>query len=196
MFKISCFYKLGFYLLSMLFFIAIVAILGTSIPVCLDGSFVGFKYLFTEIGTIVPIVSTILFLYILIFLSFIRTRMRSTKMGPSTIVKIENVSADTMSFVASYFFPLVSFSVNEKWRHFIVLVLLFILIGLIYIKSNIYYLNPTLIVFGYKIYRVEWRIAGHKGTENNIVISRCDLSVNDNFKFIRIDHTTLYAVKS
>lgn len=121
--------------------------------------------------------------------------MMSTKIGPAKIVKIDNVSVDTMSFVASYFFPLVSFSVNDKWRHLLVLVLLFILIGMIYIKSNIYYLNPTLVILGYKIYQVEWKMSGCHNVSKSIVISRKKLDINDSFGYLSIDSETLYVVK-
>lgn len=189
------FYKIGFYFLSMFFFLLIVAILGTSIPCYFekDWQFVGLGYIFSNIGTIVPLICSICFLYIAVFIIVLREKLKGTLMGPIKVKEMRSINSELMSFVASYFIPLVSFSVDEKWRHLIVLILLFAIIGWIYIKSDTYYLNPTLIVMGFKIYQIEGDIAGC-GTVKVVVITREDLSKKCSLRYIPIDSNTYYGV--
>ena len=99
-----------------------------------------------------------------------------------------------MSFFASYCFPLISFSICDSWRHVGTLGILFVLIGIIYVTANFYYYNPTLLILGFRVYRITGTIAG-AGTINKIVIVRSDISIGDKLKYIPIDNTTYYAIK-
>ncbi len=96
-----------------------------------------------------------------------------------------------MTFVGSYFLPLVSFSIAEKWQHFVVLILLFSLIGVIYIKSDVYFTNPTLSLLGYRVYRVKGQYMG-EGVEK-IIIIRSKLKKDDQISYIPIDDNTYFA---
>lgn len=96
-----------------------------------------------------------------------------------------------MTFVGSYFLPLVSFSIAEKWQHFVVLIILFIIIGVIYIKSDIYFTNPTLSMLGYRVYRVKGQYLGED--VEKIIIIQSKLKKNDKISYIPIDDNTYYA---
>jgi hypothetical protein len=61
---------------------------------------------------------------------------------------------DHLTFLSTYIIPLITFNLNEP-RSFIVVISLLLMIGVIYLKSNLYYLNPTLLLFGYKIYKAK-----------------------------------------
>lgn len=70
------------------------------------------------------------------------------------IKQISRPDDTVLSYVMTYVIPLVSGegSSNEV---FIVNFLLFILIGYIYIRLNLIYLNPLWAIFGYTIYKME-----------------------------------------
>ncbi len=190
----SVFAKIGFYLLSMVFFLIIVLFLGTDIPVYFgrDWKFAGYEVLCSK-GVLIPIICSLLLLYVALFLYRLNHANKGTRLGPIKVVQVANIHTEIMSFVASYFFPLVSFDNSAKWKHLVVLFGLFVLIGCIYIKSNIYYCNPTLSIMGYHVYNV-------KGNNSNIsldvvVITRDTLREGDSFKYISIDNTTWFGFK-
>ena len=131
-------YKVGFYLLSMEFFLVIVMILGTSIPVYFgsDWVFMGWDVVFSK-GVVIPVISIIFILLSVFFCLWLYKWNKGSRIGVVTDTKFENVSSNVMSFVASYFFPLVSFNLGTTWRHIVVLALLFVIIGIIYVKADI-----------------------------------------------------------
>lgn len=188
--------KIGFYLLSMVFFLLIVCILSWDVPISFaEGSqFVGFKAIFTTKGILIPLICSVLLLYVAGFLLWLRYFTKGTRIGPIEISNLDNENSEVMSFVASYFFPLVSFNVGGSWRHVVVLFLLFVLIGLIYIKSNLYYCNPTLSIFGFHVYKVNGRTSSRKSFCKTVITFR-KISSSDKFKYISIDDNTCFAFK-
>lgn len=79
----------------------------------------------------------------------------------SKITPVENISVENLSYIMSYIIPLIS-NLESK-RILIINLLLFIIIAIIYIKNNLVYLNISLMVLGYSIYR---------NNSNEILISK------------------------
>lgn len=186
---------MGFYLLSMLFFLIIVMILGTDIPVYFgsDWEFIGWG-VFLQQGVVIPIICSLLICASLLFCLWLFQWNNGSKLGPVTEATYKNVSGDVMSFVASYFFPLVSFNLGSTWQHAVVLAFLFILIGAIYIRADIYYCNPTLMLLGFRVYEAEGRV-NKNGSYKQVVISWGKISDGDDIKYIPIDDKTSFAYK-
>lgn len=188
-------YKAGFYLLSMVFFLIIVMILGTNIPVYFGPNwvFLGWETVFSK-GVIIPAVCIILFFMTVVFCYRLYKWSKGSRLGVVTDTEYVNVSSDVMSFVASYFFPLVSFNIGTTWRHVAVLGLLFILIGVIYVKADIYYCNPTLLLLGFRVYKVTGK---HEKPDdfNKTIIVWGRMKDGEKFKYIPIDENTCFAYK-
>lgn len=186
---------MGFYLLSMVFFLIIVLILGTNIPVYFgsDWEFIGWE-VFLRLGVIIPIICVLLIFFSLLFYLWLLQWNKGSKLGPVTKATYKNVSGDVMSFVASYFFPIVSFNLGATWQHAVVLAFLFVLIGAIYIKADIYYCNPTLMLLGFRVYDAEGLLNKNVGYKQ-VVISWGKLSDGDDIKYIPIDDKTSFAYK-
>lgn len=68
-------------------------------------------------------------------------------------MEISPESDSLMNYVVTYFTPLLSFDLNDT-KSVMMNVLLFLLIGLMYVGSSATYLNPFLGVFGFKIFGV------------------------------------------
>ncbi len=187
--------KVGFYLLSMVFFLVIVMILGTDIPVYFgdDWEFVGW-HVFLKKGLLIPLLCTLLLIVSLLFCLWLYKWNKGSRLGPVTETSFENVSGDVMSFVASYFFPLVSFNLIATWQHAVVLLILFVLIGMIYVQADIYYYNPTLMIMGFRVYKVTGKFGKGKDFQQTI-ISWGTLKDGDIFKYIPIDTNTSFAYK-
>lgn len=193
--KLGVHKKICFYLLSMVLFFIIVTILGTDIPVCFDddAKFIGVRSCLTNKGILIPFVCIVALIYATLFALYLRHRIKGTKIGPITIINIENVNNDILAFVGTYFIPLVSFSLADNWQHLVVLCLLFIVIGIIYIRADIYYTNPTLLLLGYRVYKIEGEWNGVNIIK--IVISHGELQKDDIIRYIPIDDNTYYVKK-
>ena len=137
----------------------------------------------------------VLFIATIFYIYLHSVKSKGTLLGPISISEAKNINFDIMSFFASYCFPLVSFSINNSWRHVIVLGFLLIIIGKIYVGADIYYYNPTLLLFGFRIYRIKGTIVGVKEDIEKVVIVRGTISIGDKLKYIPIDKTTYYAIK-
>ena len=187
--------KIGFYLLSMIFFFIIVMILGTNIPICFNegAKFIGFKECITNIGIMIPVVCLLFITYTIFFLLMLKHKIKKDPLGPVRIDKIENVNSEIMAFIGTYFIPLMSFDFTNHWTYLLVFVLLFVLIGIIYIKSDIYYINPTLLIFGFRIYKISG-IFENKTFERTVIIHGL-LKVNDEILYLDIDPNTAYVKK-
>ncbi len=73
--------------------------------------------------------------------------------------------------------------------------LLIVVIGLIFIKTDKYYANPTLALFGYKLYRVNISHAGSGEVKNVIAISMDVLTVDDQVFYSFFDDYVFIARK-
>lgn len=88
------------------------------------------------------------------------------------ITKIEDQSYEHLTFLTTYIIPFLR--VKLEGKDLVVTILLLIIIGAIFIKTNLFYKNPTLALLGYKLYKVD--------TEKKaglIFISKKDLKLND-----------------
>lgn len=99
--------------------------------------------------------SIILFLAGLLYFAYMELIRKPSSFNQSVeIVNYESLSYENLSFLASYFVPLVSFNLLYL-SHTIVMILLIISIGIIFIQSGKYYTNPTLALFGYRVYHIK-----------------------------------------
>ena len=80
---------------------------------------------------------------------------KGSKKGPYKIVKIENANSDYLVFLTSYIIPLIGFEL-ETVRQIIYFSIILIALGLMYIKTNLFYANPTLSLFNFTIYKVNY----------------------------------------
>ncbi len=85
---------------------------------------------------------------------FFKKNSNYGKKGSKQFSEITTSDFDHLTFLSTYIIPLITFNLNEP-RSFVVVIVLLLMIGIIYIKSNLYYLNPTLLLFGYKVYKAK-----------------------------------------
>ncbi len=108
---------------------------------------------------------------------------------PKTIKTIENISNNHLSFLATYILPFVTFDFKDG-RNWIILTFMLVIIGIIYVKTNFFYTNPTLSLFGVFVYFITF-----EGDDNRIIaISRRKLKPTDIIKRRLIDEN-IYFVK-
>ena len=99
-----------------------------------------------------PVISLIFILLGFLFILSFNYEIKGGLKNPMTITDIDNINFEHLTFLATYIIPLIDFDLNSL-RYLIDISFLLILIGIIFIKTNLYYANPTLALFGFHIYR-------------------------------------------
>lgn len=105
------------------------------------------------------------------------------------ITKIENVNYEFLTFLTTYIIPMICFDF-DKTRYKIVFLILLIIIGIVFVKMNLYVANPILAIMGYRLYKVS--VDKKKDNKDILVISRSELFNNDSIDWIKLDDTCWY----
>lgn len=92
-----------------------------------------------------------------------------------------------MTFLTTYIIPLICFDLGSI-RDSILLIVLLVLLGVLFIKTNLYYLNPSLALIGFNIYIADIK---YKGTTipETIILSKTKLKKGDKFYKHDLEHT-------
>ncbi len=187
--------KTGLYLISISMLFLFVIILKIDIPVCFDENckFIGFSELFSK--NIIPLIC-----FLLLFWSFFEYKkfkfdLQGATDIPFKITKIESVNYEHLTFLATYVIPLVSFDFDSN-RYLIVLGTLLIIMGVIYVKTDLFYANPSLAIIGFHIYKVNGDFKNKAKRTGIIVISLSKLKENDRVSYIKLDERIYYAART
>ncbi len=109
------------------------------------------------------------------------------------VVECQSENYEHLTFLATYIIPFFGFSFTETGRLLAYGVLL-IVIGAIFIKTDRYYANPTLALFGYKLYRITMSDANAR-YESVIVITKSTLSANQSVNYKLLSNNVYYVRK-
>lgn len=71
-----------------------------------------------------------------------------------TIARARHRDADAIAYVATYVVPFAALGV-ETWQSRVALILFLALVGILYIRAHLFYVNPLLSVIGYRLFEVE-----------------------------------------
>lgn len=110
---------------------------------------------------------------------------------PFEITKIESINYEHLTFLATYVVPLISFDFGSG-RQMIVLSLLLIVMGVIYIKTDLFYANPSLALLGFHIFRANGSFKNGE-SEGVVIISREKLVKGQKVSYIKLDDRIYYA---
>lgn len=112
---------------------------------------------------------------------------------PFEIKKIQGINYEHLTFLATYVVPLISFDFGSI-RQMIVLALLLIVMGIIYIKTDLFYANPSLALLGFHIYQADGNFKlGDR--EDMILICRGRLAQGEKVEYIKLDEKIYYVKK-
>lgn len=130
----------------------------------------------------------------LIYCAFAYAKFNSDLNGagelPFKISKLKNINYEHLTFLATYVVPLISFDFNSG-RQMLVLALLLLVMGAIYVKTDLFYANPVLALFGFHIYLADGVFKnGERG--DITLICRGRLNVGQRVTYIRLDDRIYY----
>lgn len=157
--------KISLYNLSLIFLYISVIILTIDIPICFgeDCKFIGLQGLFS-IGIILPTVCFALIIWGGLTFCTLKGWLRSTPDTPKKIVDVHKANECYLEFLAAYVIPLVCFNFTDI-RQVSVFLIFYLLIGWIYIRTDLFCTNPTLAFLGYDVYKVTYEIDNGKKQE-------------------------------
>ena len=182
--------KIGLFILSLWLFFILTIIITIYVPVYFgeDYVFIGWCELLSK--NIIPIIC--LLGIVLGFVSFFdfKNALKSATNMPFSINKIENINCEHLTFLTTYIVPLVFFNFFEI-RYQIVLVILLIAICAIYVKTDLFYANPTLALLGFKIYKIDGKFEDGV-REGIILISKENLSKEQRCDYLKLDDRIYY----
>jgi len=183
--------KIGLFILSLWLLFILVIIITIEVPLCFSGNceFIG---LWPLIGSnIIPLICILLlFIGLISFLDF-KNKLRDASQMPFVIEKKESIDYEHLTFLTTYIIPLVCFNFVDI-RYQIVLLVLLIVIGIIYIRTDLFYANPTLALFNFRIYKVDGKFKDGIRT-NIILITQSKLELEERCDYIKLDERIYYA---
>lgn len=184
--------KTDLYLISLLLLFLFFIILTVDIPIywgkdwCFIGTFDLVK------ANIIPIFCIVIVLYCLYALQHFNYILEGSAEIPFEIIELKGINYEHLTFLATYVIPLISFDFHSN-RQLIVLVLLLIIMGVIYIKTDLFYANPSLALVGFHIYEASGNFK--TGQRSSIILlSKSRLKENEKVKYIKLDER-IYFVK-
>lgn len=149
------FEKIKLFIISLWFLFLLLFIMKVDIPITFEehSKFIGFRTLIET--NVIPLFALIfLILGFAFYVDFNNSISKGAPDLPRQISSIKNINSETLSFLATYVIPLACLDL-DKGRALFLLILLIALIGWIYIKTNLFYTNPTLVILGFKVYQID-----------------------------------------
>lgn len=185
--------KFELYIVSLWLLFFLIIIITVDIPYCWGDScnFIGFKELIST--NILPSISFLLLFLGIIFYFRFDYRLSGSKKIASKITKIEDYNYEHLTFLTTCIIPLICFNLAST-RYVIALILLLIVIGIIYVRTDKFYANPTLAVLGYRLYKIDIETRTTK-KENIILITEDRLTLNDQINTLGLDEKVFFARK-
>lgn len=106
-------------------------------------------------GRGIPSVAAVVLAFVsLIGLAFFFGEARRLATGTVRITRARHRDGDAIGYVVTYLVPFVGFQ-NPAPRLQIALLLLIVVIGALYLRSHLFYVNPLLSLAGYRLYEGE-----------------------------------------
>lgn len=186
--------KIGLFFLSLWLLFVLIIVITAKVPICFskECSFVGFSFLL--ISNIVPLLCFCALIIGALSYNDFKFQMKGTPELSFKINEIENIDYEHLTFLTTYIIPLVCFQF-ENVRYIIVFIVLLIVIGSIYIRTDLFYANPTLAILQFKIYKVSGEFRNGETRKGKIVISKDKLCKDDRVKYFKLDERIYYASK-
>lgn len=93
--------------------------------------------------------------YLMLFFLFRNAKKRQHKQLFNLSVE-NNVNSEMMEYMVSYILPFISLNKIDSWETPIALCIYYIVLFGIYLRSDVFYVNPILNLVGYNIYKIKY----------------------------------------
>ena len=185
------FEKFELYILSLWLLFLLIIVVTLDIPICIGDScvFIGFNEIVRR--NVVPIIALLFVLIGVLYYLRFDYKIAGSKSIPVTINSVEDINYEHLTFLTTYIIPLICFNLTSE-RYLIALGLLLVVIGVIYVKTDKFYANPTLAILGFRIYSA--MVTRRTGDEVKVVLVTKDhLQDGCQIQFLELDERVYYA---
>lgn len=124
------------------------------------------------------------------YLAF-KDSLKNAKQLPVRLTECESINYENLSFLATYIIPLVCFPM-ETDREVFVMFAVIVVIGCIFVKTNLYYTNPSLVLLGFNVYKVKTESLSF---QEGIVIIKGKLKTGDDVKYLPLSDNVYFGRK-
>lgn len=183
--------KFELYILSLWLLFFLIIIITIDLPRCFGEQceFIGWYSLFAR--NVVPLIAGAFVLAGVVYYLRFDHRLAGSKSIPVSISSVEDINYEQLTFLTTYIIPLISINLTSA-RYLIALAFLLVVIGIIYIKTDKFYANPTLAVLGFRLYSAE--ITKRTGERVKVVLITKDrLHDGSQIRFMELDEKVVYA---
>ena len=192
----STFAKTGFYLLSLWLLFIIIIILTIDIPVYWGPDYEWINPFEVIKKNNVPIFC-LLFILFDVWFYFFYVKKRLFASAPTYMARVSNLKDqgyEMMSFVATYFLPIFDFDCTSI-RQILLYLLLYVVFGVIFVKSNLFYNNPTLILLGFRVYKGDLRkvVDGIEEIKTDVIfVANAKLAEDKYYDYLKASSSIYY----
>ena len=177
--------KIELYIMSLWLLFLLIILINFEIPSFTTRSGLSELFMTVVSGNVISLCAALFLLLGLIYYLRFRYRIHGSKELPFTVTRIENINFEHLTFLTTYIIPMICFDLSNL-RYAIVLLVLLVLIGAIYVMTDMFYANPTLALLGYRVYKAD----GHFMTgnrENIILIALEKIEIDDKLHYMMLD---------
>lgn len=178
--------------MSFWIFFVLLIIVTIDVPICLgkDCAFILLKELFTIRNCIAFASTLLLFSGVFFYYEFMKD-LEGDLRQPVTIEKIENVNYEYFALLVTII-SLVAFDFTTT-RGLILLVVLFVILCAIFIKTELFYSNPSFALLGFHIYKA---YTNNELLKNKIFITKDKIKSHDKVKYMKISEKVYFTKKA
>lgn len=108
-------------------------------------------------------------------------QMRSLSPHFATLTSVNSTTSEAMAYIVTYILPFLSVDAGARSDQF-ALVVLFVVLGYLYVNSNLIYFNPLLNMMGYHLFEV----TSDDHTPRVMLTKRAFVRVGDRVKVARL----------
>ena len=183
--------KIELYVLSLWLLFLFIIVITITFPCCWGGFLTKDGWSLFLKNNVVSLVSFFFLIYGVYGWCRFNYELNGSSNLPFRVTSVEDINYEHLIFLATYVIPLISFNF-ESIRYLIVLFGLLIVMGGIYIKTDMFYANPSLALLGFRIYRINGDFKNNENRTGIIVLSRRFVSQGENLSYIKLSNKIYY----
>ncbi|CAB3817359.1 hypothetical protein CEY09_24020 [Achromobacter marplatensis] len=186
--------KFELYIISLWLLFLLIIVVTIDIPICFqpECSFIGMGELARR--NVVPAIALLLVGLGGLYYFRFNYKIAGSKSIPVEVNSVEDINYEHLTFLTTYIIPLICFNLTSE-RYLIALVLLLIVIGIIYVRTDKFYANPTLAVLGFRLYSV--KVTRRTGEEVKVaLITKDQIKDGDKIRFLELDGRVYFAKRN
>lgn len=171
------YFKIRFYIMSLTLLFFLIFLLNFRVDILID-----FKVnLLCNILTVISLVFVFAGYFCYLTVDY---EWKGSKNPSYKVNKVKSENFEYLTFLTTYIIPLICFNM-DKTRYVIVLGVLLLVIGIIFVKMDLYYGNPTLALMGYRLYTIY--PDSNKYPDGIMVITKDRIKQDSDIRWIEID---------